>query len=97
MKEESLLLLSDLQKLINQVVLIDYTIIILGGVYMATSSITKNFIISGQKQVEMFADAIEASANDRTPRVPINVTYLQGADDIIKFMEKRKKTDAASK
>ena len=97
MKEEPLLLLSDLQKLINQVVLIDYTIIILGGVFMATSSITKNFIISGQKQVEMFADAIEASANDRTPRVPINVTYLQGADDIIKFMEKRKKTDAASK
>ena len=34
MKEESLLLLSDLQKLINQVVLIDYTIIILGGVDM---------------------------------------------------------------
>ena len=33
MKEESLLLLSDLQKLINQVVLIDYTIIILGEVY----------------------------------------------------------------
>ncbi len=27
---------------------------------MATSSITKNFVISGQKQVEMFADAIEA-------------------------------------
>ena len=46
---------------------------------MATSSITKNFVISGQKQVEMFAD----------------VTYLQGADEIIKFMEKRKKTDAA--
>ncbi len=34
MKEESLLLLSDLQKLINQVVLIDYTIIILGGADM---------------------------------------------------------------
>lgn len=31
MKEEPLLLLSDLQKLINQVVLIDYTIIILVG------------------------------------------------------------------
>jgi len=31
MKEESLLLLSDLQKLINQVVLIDYTIIILAA------------------------------------------------------------------
>ena len=63
---------------------------------MATSSITKNFIISGQKQVEMFADAVEASANDRTPRVPINVTYLQGADEILKFMEKRKKANVAS-
>ena len=64
---------------------------------MATSSITKNFIISGEKQVEMFADAVEASANDRTPHVPINVTYLQGTDEILKFMEKRKKTNAASK
>ena len=36
MKEESLLLLSDLQKLINQVVLIDYTIIILGDNYFDT-------------------------------------------------------------
>ena len=38
MKEESLLLLSDLQKLINQVVLIDYTIIILGGYFMVRVS-----------------------------------------------------------
>ncbi|MDE6232525.1 MAG: hypothetical protein K2M60_04155 [Lachnospiraceae bacterium] len=44
---------------------------------MATSSITKNFIISGEKQVKMFADAVEASVNDRTPHVTINVTYLQ--------------------
>ena len=40
MKEESLLLLSDLQKLINQVVLIDYTIIILGGKKMAEHKIS---------------------------------------------------------
>lgn len=39
MKEEPLLLLSDLQKLINQVVLIDYTIIILGGDYMTQRKI----------------------------------------------------------
>lgn len=58
---------------------------------MATSSITKNFVISGREQVEKFADAIESSANDRTPRVPINLTYLQGADEIIRFMEKRRK------
>ncbi len=63
---------------------------------MATSSITKNFVISGKEQIEMFADAVEASANDQTPRVPINVTYLHGTDEILKFMEKRKKADAAS-
>lgn len=57
---------------------------------MAASSITKNFVISGKRQMEMFADALEASADDKTPRVPINITYLQGADDIMKFMEKRK-------
>lgn len=66
-------------------------------VCMATSSITKNFIISGQKQVEMFADAIEASANDRTPRVPINVTYLQGTEDILKFMERREKVNVGQR
>ena len=43
MKEESLLLLSDLQKLINQVVLIDYTIIILGDDHMIIDFKT-NFI-----------------------------------------------------
>ena len=32
-----------------------------GGVDMATSSITKNFVISGEKQVEKFANAIEES------------------------------------
>ena len=64
---------------------------------MATSSITKNFVVYGEKQAEIFANAIEASANDRTPRVPINVTYLQGADDILKFMERRKKANATSK
>ena len=43
MKEESLLLLSDLQKIINQVVLIDYTIIILGDDLMIVDFET-NFI-----------------------------------------------------
>lgn len=42
MKEESLLLLSDLQKLINQVVLIDYTIIILGSDKMAINNTLKD-------------------------------------------------------
>ena len=45
MKEESLLLLSDLQKLINQVVLIDYTIIILGGDLMNCDEIVSGLIL----------------------------------------------------
>ena len=42
MKEEPLLLLSDLQKLINQVVLIDYTIIILGGIFVKDKATFQN-------------------------------------------------------
>ena len=68
-----------------------------GGVYMATSSITKNFVISGQRQVEMFANAIEASANDQTPSIKVNATFLTDPKDIAKFMQKRKKANAGSK
>ena len=64
---------------------------------MATSSITKNFVISGKKQVEMFVDAIERSANNRPVRVPVAARELTDTNDIIKLMEKRKKTDAVSK
>ena len=96
MKEESLLLLSDLQKLINQVVLIDYTIIILGGVYMATSSITKNFIISGQKQVEMFVDAIEASAKNRPVRVPVSAREITDEAELIELMDKWEKKNVSN-
>lgn len=64
---------------------------------MATSSITKNFVISGQRQVEMFANAIEASANDQTPLTEVKATFLTDPKDIIKFMEKRKKANAGNK
>ena len=66
-----------------------------GGVNMATSSITKNFVISGQKQVEMFVDTIEASANNRPIRVSVAARELTDTDDIIKLMEKRKKANVA--
>ncbi|MGN1331723.1 MAG: hypothetical protein ACI4V0_03020 [Lachnospiraceae bacterium] len=58
---------------------------------MATSSITKNFIISGQKQVEMFADAIEVSANDRPLRIPVAARFIKNESELIEFMEKREK------
>jgi len=59
-----------------------------GGVYMATSSITKNFVISENQQVEMFADAVEASANNRPVRIPVKADFLTDPADIIKLMEK---------
>lgn len=50
---------------------------------MATSSITKNFVISGEKQVEMFADEIEASANDRPVRIPVAARFVKGEAELI--------------
>ena len=38
---------------------------------MATSSITKNFVISGREQVEMFVNAIEESAKNRPVHIPV--------------------------
>lgn len=64
---------------------------------MATSSITKNFIVSGEKQVEMFANAIEESYQEslrRTPAPDMRITHLRGSEEVKRFMEKRKKTNA---
>lgn len=58
---------------------------------MATSSITKNFIISGQKQVEMFVDAIENSANNRPVRTPVSARQIKGEAELRKFMERGRK------
>ncbi len=60
---------------------------------MATSSITKNFVISGKRQVEMFADAIEASANDRPIRNPVAAKQLKGKDDLMFLKMKREKAN----
>ncbi|MCD8069471.1 MAG: hypothetical protein LUE87_11455 [Lachnospiraceae bacterium] len=60
---------------------------------MATSSITKNFVISGKRQVEMFADAIEASANDRPIRVPVAARELKGEEDLLWLNKIREKTN----
>ena len=59
--------------------------------------LTKNFVVSGSKQVEMFANAIEESYQESLRRAPapdLKITHLRGAEDIKKFMAKRKKTNA---
>ena len=63
---------------------------------MATSSITKNFIISGQEQVEMFIDALEASEKekDKTPQVPVNYRMINDEVELVKLMEKWEKAHA---
>lgn len=60
---------------------------------MATSSITKNFVISGKKQVETFVEAIEASANNRPNRTPVASRQIKGEEELRKFMETRKSMD----
>jgi hypothetical protein len=63
---------------------------------LATSSITKNFVVSGVEQVEKFANAIEESYQEslkRTPEPDMKITHLRGTDEVKKFMAKRKMTN----
>jgi dihydrodipicolinate synthase/N-acetylneuraminate lyase len=64
---------------------------------MATSSITKNFIISGKEQVEMFADAIEASANNRPVRIQVSSREITDESELIEFMEKWEEANVGTK
>ena len=60
---------------------------------MAASSITKYFVVSGTKQAEMFANAIEGSYQESLHRAPapdLKITHLRGSEEVRKFMAKRK-------
>ena len=63
---------------------------------MATSSITKNFVISGQKQVEMFVDTIEASANNRPIRIPVAAREITDEAELIELMDKWEKRNVSN-
>ena len=60
---------------------------------MPTSGITKTFIVLGKEQTEKFANAIEDSYQESLHRKSLDfeITYLHGADEVKRFMEKRKK------
>ena len=62
--------------------------------FMATSSITKNFVISGKEQVEMFVNAIEESAKNRPVRTPVAARFVRDEAELIEFLEKKEKADA---
>ena len=59
---------------------------------MATSSITKSFVITGREQVEMFANAIEASYQESLTITENDVKYRELKDpvEINNFMKKWK-------
>lgn len=61
---------------------------------MATSSITKNFVVSGKKQVDMFANALEESYQEslKANQTPdMKIAHLSGSDEVRKFLKKREK------
>lgn len=63
---------------------------------MATSSIKKNFVVSGKKQVQVFADAIEKSYQESLKKEStpdLKITYLHDSEKIIQFMRKRKNSN----
>lgn len=60
---------------------------------MATSSITKNFVISGKEQVEMFVNAMEESAKNRPIRTPVAARLVRNENELIEFLEKREKVN----
>ena len=60
---------------------------------MATSSITKNFVISGKRQVEMFADAIEASANDQTPPIKVSDNFFDRSERYCKIYGEKEESE----
>lgn len=64
-----------------------------GGIYMATSSITKNFVVCGDEQVEIFANAIEESANEEKEKIEIPVTFVKGSEAIVELLKKWEKRD----
>lgn len=57
---------------------------------MATSSVTKNFVVYGERQAEIFANAIEESAKFVETPEKISVTQLKSIDEIRAFLSKRK-------
>ena len=61
---------------------------------MATSSITKNFVISGREQVEMFINAIEESAQNRPERTHVAARQIKGEEELRKFMKEWEEANA---
>ena len=65
-----------------------------GGVSMATSSITHNFVVSNPNSVKRFVAAIDEADRDRTPKQTLPGRQLTNPQEILSLMSKRKKTNS---
>ena len=63
---------------------------------MATSSITKNFVISGKEQVEMFVNAIEESAKNRPVHTSVAANEITDEAELVEFMAKWEKANVGN-
>lgn len=52
---------------------------------MATSSITKNFVVSGNRQILKFAEALETSLDNKIPERAVNMKSLTSDEEIEEF------------
>ena len=62
-----------------------------GGISMPTSSITRNFVITGKDKVEAFANALEESAKADVPLREVSARQLTDPKEIKALMMKAKK------
>lgn len=62
-----------------------------GGVSMATSSITHNFVVSNPNSIKRFVAAIDEADRDRTPKQTLPGRQLTNPQEILALMSKRKK------
>lgn len=58
---------------------------------MATSSITKNFVVFGNKQAEVFANAVEESFNDLRPETSVKSNKVETKEELEKLIKSGKK------
>ena len=66
---------------------------------MATSSITRNFVVEGEEQVQMFANAIEESYQEslvRKEESDIEITYIRGKKALKDFTERWEKAHGST-
>lgn len=62
---------------------------------MAASSITKEFVISGEAQVKRFVEALERSEKGSSTEPSVSARQIRGEEELRAFMRKKEDTNNA--